>query len=129
VKTVLRPALDAGDWVLCDRFTGSTAAYQGYARGLPLALIDTLETLATGGLQADLTLWLDVPLIESCRRRGGRLDDRIEGEGVAFLGRVVDGFEAQAGRWDWTRIDAGKPVAAVTEACWRAIFRQFGGRA
>ena len=127
VETVLRPALDAGDWVLCDRYTGSTAAYQGYARGLPLALIDTLETLATGGLQADLTLWLDVPLIESCRRRGGRLDDRIEGEGVAFLGRVVDGFEARAGRWDWIRINANQPVAAVTGDCCRAMVRQFGG--
>jgi dTMP kinase len=129
VETVLRPALDAGDWVLCDRYTGSTAAYQGYARGKPLALIDTLETLATGGLQADLTLWLDVPLIESCRRRGGRLDDRIEGEGVAFLGRVVDGFEARAGRWDWIRINANQPVAAVTGDCCRAMVRQFGGRA
>jgi dTMP kinase len=129
VKTVLRPALDAGDWVLCDRFTGSTAAYQGYGRGLDVELIGALEYLATSGLQADLTIWLDVSVAESCRRRGGQLADRLEGEGVAFLGRVVDGFEAQAGRWDWTRIDAGKPVAAVTEACWRAIFRQFGGRA
>ena len=72
VETVLRPALERGDWVLCDRFTGSTAAYQGYGRGLPLALIDTLESLATGGLQADLTLWLDVSLAESRRRRGGQ---------------------------------------------------------
>jgi len=129
VETVLRPALDAGDWVLCDRFTGSTVAYQGYGRGWPAALLDTLETLTAGCLQADLTIWLDVSLAESCRRRGGQLADRIEGEGVAFLGRVVDGFEARAGRWDWTRIDAGKPVDAVTEACCRAMVRTFWGRA
>jgi len=86
VETVLRPALERGDWVLCDRFTGSTAAYQGYGRGWPVAFLDTLETLTTGGLQADLTLWLDVPLTESCRRRGGQLADRLEGEGEAFLG-------------------------------------------
>jgi len=72
--------LHRGDWVLCDRFTGSTAAYQGYGRGWPLTLLDTLETLTTSGLQADLTLWLDVPLNESCRRRGGQMADRIEGD-------------------------------------------------
>jgi dTMP kinase len=129
VETVLRPALDAGDWVLCDRFTGSTAAYQGYGRGLDLGLIRALSDIATGGLRADLTIWLDVSLVESCRRRGGQLVDRLEGEGVAFLGRVVDGFEARAGRWDWTRIDAGKPVVAVTEACCRAMVGSFGRRA
>jgi dTMP kinase len=129
VETVLRPALDAGDWVLCDRFTGSTFAYQGYGRGLPLGLIDTLSDIATGDLRADLTLWLDVSLAESCRRRGGQLADRIEGEGVAFLGRVVAGFEGPAGGWDWARIDADLPVDVVTEACCRAMVRQFGGRA
>jgi dTMP kinase len=129
VETVLRPALDAGDWVLCDRFTGSTAAYQGYGRGLPLGLIDTLSDIATGGLRADLTLWLDVSLAESCLRRGGELADRIEGEGVAFLARVVAGFEGPAGGWDWARINANQPVDTVTEACCRAMVRQFGGRA
>jgi dTMP kinase len=129
VETVLRPALDAGDWLLCDRYTGSTAAYQGYGRGLPLALIGTLETLATGGLQADLTLWLDVSVAESCRRRGGRLDDRIEGEGESFLGHVRVGFSYLAAQRGWTRIAAGRPVAAVTEACCRAMVRHFEGRA
>jgi dTMP kinase len=129
VETVLRPALERGDWVLCDRFTGSTWAYQGYGRGLMKSMIRDLEFLATGGLQADLTLWLDVSLAESCRRRGGQLTDRLEGQGVAFLGRVVDGFERLADQRGWARIDAGKPVAAVTADCCRAIACQFGGRA
>jgi dTMP kinase len=129
VETVLRPALERGDWVLCDRFTGSTAAYQGYGRGLPLALIDTLESLATGVLQADLTLWLDVPLIESCWRRREQLADRLEEEGVAFLARVDHGFERLADQRGWTRIDAGKPVAAVTGDCCRAMVRTFAGQA
>jgi dTMP kinase len=127
VETVLRPALERGDWVLCDRYTGSTFAYQGYGRGLPLGLIDTLSDIATGDLRADLTLWLDVSLAESCRRRGGQLADRIEGEGVAFLTRVVAGFEGPAGGWDWTRINAGQPAAAVTADCCRAIVRHFEG--
>jgi dTMP kinase len=129
VETVLRPALERGDWVLCDRFTGSTAAYQGYGRGLDLGLIGALETLATGGLQADLTLWLDVSVAESCRRRGGRLDDRIEGEGVALLVRVAHGFERLTAPPGWTRIDAGQPADAVTADCCRAMVRHFEGRA
>jgi len=123
VEALLVPALEAGDWVLCDRFSGSTAAYQGYGRGLPLSLIDTLETLATGGLQADLTLWLDVPLAESRRRRGGRPADRIEAAGESFLARVAEGFATLAAERGWTRVEAGQPVAAVTESCCAAICR------
>ena len=129
VETVLRPALERGDWVLCDRFTGSTAAYQGHGRGWPVALLYMLGALTTGDLQADLTLWLDVPLTESCRRRGGQLADRLEGEGVAFLARVADGFERLADIHDWVRIDAGQPVTAVTEACCRAVACHCGARA
>ena len=128
VETVLRPALERGDWVLCDRFTGSTWAYQFYGRGLMMkATIQDLEFLATGGLQADLTLWLEVSLVKSCLRRGGQLADRLEGEGVAFLARVARGFERLADQRDWVRIDAGQPVAAVTAACCRAMVRNFGG--
>jgi dTMP kinase len=123
VEALLLPALQAGDWVLCDRFTGSTAAYQGYGRGLPLALIDTLETLATGGLQADLTLWLDVSLAESRRRRGGRPADRIEAAGEVFQTRVAAGFATLAAQRGWIRVEAGQPVAAVTDFCRAAIRR------
>jgi dTMP kinase len=129
VETVLRPALDAGDWVLCDRFTGSTWAYQGYGRGLMKAMIRDLEFLATGGLMADLTLWLDVSLIDSCWRRREQLADRLEEEEVAFLARVAHGFERLAVQRGWVRIAAGRPVAAVTADCCRAIVSQFGGRA
>ena len=129
VETVLRPALEAGDWVLCDRYTGSTAAYQGYGRGLDLGLINKLSDIATNGLRADLTLWLDVSLVESHRRRGGQLADRIEGEGVAFLGCVSDGFERLAAQRGWAGIDADQPADAVTTDCCRAMFRHFGGRA
>ena len=128
VETVLRPALDAGDWVLCDRFTGSTWAYQGYGRNLMKAMIRDLESLATGGLQADLTLWLDVSLIDSCFRRREQLADRLEEEGVAFLARVAHGFERLADQRGWTRIAASKPAAAVTEACCRAMVRHFERR-
>jgi dTMP kinase len=128
VETVLRPALERGDWVLCDRFTGSTAAYQGYGRGWGEPLLRTLETVTTGGLQADLTLWLDVSVAESIRRRGGQLADRIEAEGESFLGHVRVGFSYLVEQRGWAGINAEQPVAAVTEACCRAMVRQFGGR-
>ena len=129
VETVLQPALERGDWVLCDRFTGSTAAYQGYGRGWGEPLLRTLETVTTGGLQADLTLWLDVSVAESIRRRGGQMADRIEAEGESFLGHVRVGFSYLAEQRGWAGINAEQPVAAVTADCCRALARSFGGRA
>jgi dTMP kinase len=117
VSQVIRPALAAGDWVLCDRFSGSTAAYQGYGRGLPLERIAALEGFATGGLEPDLTLWLDLPLEESLRRRGGRAADRIEASGHAFLERVAAGFVTLARQRGWQRVDASQRSEVVTQAC------------
>jgi dTMP kinase len=121
VATVIRPALEAGYWVLSDRFCGSTAAYQGHGRGLPLDRIIALERFATAGLEADLTLWLDLPLALSLRRRGGRPADRIEAAGMDFLERVAAGFARLAEERQWRRIDAGADPAAVALACRRAI--------
>ncbi|MCP9930973.1 dTMP kinase [Cyanobium sp. AMD-g] len=127
VEECLRPALAAGDWVLSDRFSGSTAAYQGYGRGLPLATILQLEALATGGLAPDLTLWLDLPLAGSLRRRGDRPADRIEAAGEAFLQRVSDGFATLAGQRGWQRVEAGGPREAVTQLCCSLITEHLGG--
>ena len=121
VAEVIRPALDAGHWVLCDRFTGSTAAYQGYGRGIDLDVVYALDRLAAYHLEPDLTLWLDVSLAESCRRRGGQLADRIEGEGDEFLARVADGFLELAMQRDWVCVNADQPVADVTTTCCNII--------
>lgn len=129
VAATIRPALEAGDWVLCDRFAGSTAAYQGYGRGLSLALIEQLEAIATAGLRAYLTLWLDLPLALSLQRRQGRTADRIEASGEAFLARVCAGFGQLAAQRSWLRIDAAAPAAQVTAACCRLIQAQLGGGA
>ena len=123
VAQVIRPALEAGDWVLCDRFTGSTAAYQGYGRGLPLERIAALEGFATGGLEPDLTLWLDLPLEESLRRRRGRAADRIEASGHAFLERVAAGFTTLARQRGWQRVDALQSSEVVTLECQATLRR------
>jgi dTMP kinase len=121
VQERIRPALEAGYWVLCDRFSGSTAAYQGYGRGLSLELIDQLTLVATGGLQPDLTVLLEIPLEESLRRRGHRDADRIEAAGEAFLARVCAGFAALATQGGWRRLDACQPPGQVTADLQAAI--------
>lgn len=97
VESLIRPALAAGNWVLCDRFTDSTLAYQGYGRGLDLALIQDLNQVATAGLVPDLTLWLTLDVEQGLARaqqRGRR--DRMEQANLAFHRRVQQGFEALA---------------------------------
>ena len=116
VDTLIRPALMRGDWVISDRFSGSTLAYQGFGRGLDQQLIRQLEQIATGGLQPDLTLWLPLPLEESIRRRRGESNDRIEAEGQLFLKRVMDGFTAVASERHWCSIPADQPPGAVSAA-------------
>lgn len=121
VAEVIEPALAAGNWVLCDRYTGSTVAYQGYGRGHDLALIERLNQLATVGLEPDLTLLLDLPLANALQRRGHRPADRIEAAGEAFLGLVSGGYLLQWLRKGWRRIYASQPVETVTRACQLAL--------
>lgn len=125
VRQRIEPALAAGDWVLSDRFVGSTAAYQGDGRGLPPEWITSLETLATGGLAADLTLWLDLPLERSLERRGHRPADRIESAGGAFLERVAGGFARLARERGWRRIEADQGPERVSAAIREAIQQRF----
>ncbi|HET6794179.1 MAG TPA: dTMP kinase [Acidimicrobiales bacterium] len=105
VDEVILPALDAGRDVVCDRFSGSTIAYQGYGRGLdPTALAD-LSAWAAGGLEPDVVVLLRVEPSVAAARRSTRTqgDDRIEGEAAEFFARIDAGFDALAagnpGRW------------------------------
>lgn len=113
VERVIRPALERGDWVVSDRFAGSTLAYQGYGRQLDRELIQQLEQIATGGLQPDATVWLALPLQTSLARRAHQTNDRIEAAGEAFLQRVCDGFGALAVARNWWTIDADQGADAV----------------
>jgi dTMP kinase len=103
VETVIVPALQSGRWVVCDRFTDASHAYQGGGRGIPGATIDALDQLVTGGLRPDLSLLLDVPLEVSAERQSGRGDrDRFEREAGPFFRRVraryLELAQAQPGR-------------------------------
>jgi dTMP kinase len=125
----IAPALAAGHWVLSDRFSGSTEAYQGHGRGLPLQPIRQLEQFATAGLQPDLTLWLALPLEEALRRRRHRQNDRIEAEGAAFLERVHQGFEQLAKGHGWWRVEATGDPTTVGERCRQALRARFAADA
>ena len=94
VDEVIRPAVESGAIVICDRFFDSTLAYQGFARGLPLDAICEMNSFATAGLIPDLTLLYDLP-IESAQRRGrgqSPARDRLEQENTDFHRRVRDGY-------------------------------------
>lgn len=89
----IRPALTAGKIVLCDRFTDSSIAYQGYGRKLGIEMVRQVNKLATGGLLPDLTLLIDVPVeLGLARLRGKGTADRLEGEDLAFHRRVRRGY-------------------------------------
>ncbi|HZT11487.1 MAG TPA: dTMP kinase [Candidatus Baltobacteraceae bacterium] len=94
VADVVKPALARGQDVLCDRFVDSTLAYQGYGRGLSLDLLRAMCAGATGGLEPDLTLLIDVPYeVSRARLRGrGSRADRVEGEDGAFHEQVREGY-------------------------------------
>ena len=121
VQRRIRPALERGDWVLSDRFSGSTLAYQGDGRGLNRALILDLERIATNGLMPDVTLWLDLPLEASIARREERAEDRIEAEGQVFLSRVATGFQVLAAERNWAVIPADQRPEEVHKAIRRAL--------
>ena len=106
VNEIIRPTLDQGDWVISDRFSGSTLAYQGCGRKLDINLIKDLEAIATQGIAPDITFLLDIPIEESIRRRRNRKDDRIEKEGREFLSNVSIGFQALSKDSNWKKISA-----------------------
>ena len=106
VNEIIRPTLDKGDWVISDRFCGSTLAYQGYGRKLDINVIKDLEAIATKGIAPDITFLLDIPIEESIRRRMNRKDDRIEKEGREFLSNVSLGFQALSEDSNWKKISA-----------------------
>jgi dTMP kinase len=91
---VIRPALAAGTTVLCDRYTDSTLAYQGYGHGLSLAELERMDDFATGGLRPDLTVYLDVPVVVGLARKQGAEWNRLEGQAIAFHERVRAGYLA-----------------------------------
>ncbi len=115
---VILPALGKGINVICDRFTGSTLAYQGYGRGLKLETVAAINSAATGGLEPDLIFLLDLQPQAGLKRKRNINDDRFEAEDIAFHRRVRDGYLELAGRDParWIVLEAQQPVAALAKS-------------
>lgn len=119
LEQVIKPALAAGTWVLCDRFTDSTYAYQGGGRGFDQSVIAQLETLVQGELRPDLTVILDIDVEKGLARASQRsVPDRFEGEAVAFFERVRAVYHELAARAPnrYAVVDAGQPLEQVQQA-------------
>ncbi len=126
VRRVIRPALDEGSLVLADRFDLSTRAYQVAGRGLPAGLVSAANSLATGGLEPDLTLVLDIAP-EAGRARqasAGKVHDRMEAEGAAFHARVAAAYLAAAGP-GVQHLDAELSADRLAEAAWAALVQRW----
>lgn len=116
VNNVIKPALDAGKWVICDRFTDTSRAYQGAGRGFPLSDINRLADWVHGDLQPDLTILLDAPVETGIERAGQRgKPDRIEAERIEFFVLARDCFLSLAAAEPerFVVVDANRDQAAV----------------
>lgn len=125
VENLIRPALARGEWVLCDRFTDASLAYQGGGRGIDVTQIRALSEVAHPGLTPDLTLLLDLEPAVGLHRARGRGDggDRFEDEALAFFDRVRRGYLqlAQAEPTRFQVLDGQLPAAGVLELAWAAL--------
>jgi dTMP kinase len=128
VELVVAPAQAAGDWVVSDRFSGSTLAYQGYGRGLEVAGLSDLVAWATAGLVPDLSVLIDVPVELAQARLAETNPDRLERLGPAFAQRVRDGFLAlaDADPEHWVVMDGTAPVAELTARIVEEVYQRVG---
>jgi dTMP kinase len=133
VDTTIRPAIEAGRWVLCDRFADSTRVYQGEA-GVDTAFLDRLETLAVAGYRPDLTILIDVPPATGLARVAARSatagapdPDRFETDGESVHARRRDLFLELAGRQPerFLVVDGTARVEEVEQTIWEAVRRRF----
>ena len=124
VTDVLQPALQAGNVVVCDRFSDSTVVYQGYARGLDLHLIESINNIATCGLKPDLTILLDTQPEQGLKRKRNSQADRFEAEDISFHRKIREGYLALAreepGRW--LVVPAQLPVKQLSRLIWENIW-------
>ncbi|MFH1662737.1 MAG: dTMP kinase [Chloroflexota bacterium] len=123
VHTVIKPNLEEGKVVICDRFTDSTTVYQGYGRGLDMEAVRTINNTATQGLLPSLTILLDLPAEEGLSRKEQDQYDRFEKEAVAFHDKVRRGYLELAREKPerWLVIDAKQNKNKIADIIWRRV--------
>ncbi|HOE36618.1 MAG TPA: dTMP kinase [Kiritimatiellia bacterium] len=133
VRHVIDPALARGAWVLCDRFADSTTAYQGFGRGFPVDLMETINRFAIGSAVPDMTILLDVNVslgMQRCAKRqvGQKIKyDRIESEALAFHEKVRQGYLELARRYPerFRKVDAMRLPEPIAEDIWKLVHDAF----
>jgi len=131
LEVTIKPALERGEFVLCDRFYDSTYVYQGIAKDVGTAWLDTLYTLLFGNQGPDLTLWLDLPPSIGLARtdtRGNVAESRFESMGIEYHETLREGFAALAEKYPERirRVDAGQDAASVHATIIKTINTRFG---
>lgn len=129
VRQVIRPALERGAWVICDRFADSTTAYQGFGRGFSVELMETINRFAIGDAEPDMTLLLDVNVslgMQRCAKRqvGKKVQyDRIESEALEFHEKVRQGYLELARRYPqrFRKVDAMRHAEPIAEDVWKLV--------
>lgn len=124
VRDVIRPALERGEIVVCDRYSDSTLAYQGYGRGLDIEALEAADRLATGGLKPHLSVFLDLPVETALGRKGEREEqDHVGGQSRDFHERVRRGFAELAAKEPrrWLVVDATLPVDTIADVIWERV--------
>ena len=108
ISKIILPALQNGNWVISDRFSGSTLAYQGYGREISIDIIKKLDNIVCQNISPDITFFLEISPEESILRRKNKVADRIESEGLEFLRKVNNGFKLIALENNWEKLKASE---------------------
>ncbi len=125
VSKIISPALAKGDWVVSDRFSDSTLAYQGYGRHINLEIIKNIESIVCQGEHPDLTIFLEISAKESTLRRKNLVPDRIESEGIKFLQKVNEGFKLIAKEKNWKLISASQNINTISNEIKETLLKKF----
>ena len=125
VAKIISPALENNNWVLSDRFSDSTLAYQGYGRNINLEIIKNIESIVCQGKCPDLTIFLEISAEESVFRRKDLIPDRMESEGIKFLQKVNEGFKLIAKEKNWKVISANQNINAISKEIKETLLKNF----
>ena len=125
VSKIIKPALEKKNWVISDRFSDSTLAYQGYGRKINLEIIKNLESIVCQGEYPDITFFLEISPEESISRRKNQIPDRMEAEGINFLEEVNKGFRLIAKEKNWKIISASQNINTISNQIKETLLKKF----
>ena len=125
VSKIIAPALEKDNWVISDRFSDSTLAYQGYGRNINLDIIKNIESIVCHNISPDLTIYLEISPEESIFRRKNQIPDRMESEGIKFLEKVSKGFKIIAKEKNWKIISGSQNIKNISKQIKETLLDHF----